>query len=40
MDMGGEIVTTDKATYDSISKERIEAALRKSALAAGEFLRD
>lgn len=40
MDIGGKIVTTDKATYDSMSKERIEAALRKSAITAGKFLRD
>ena len=33
MDMCGKIVTTDRAIYDSISKERIEAALRKSAVA-------
>jgi hypothetical protein len=40
MDMCGEIVTTDRMTYDSISTERIEAALRKSTIAASEFLRD
>lgn len=40
MDMCGKITTTDRATYDSISKERIEAAFRKSTIAAGKFLRD
>lgn len=37
MDICGKIVTTDRATYDSLSKERIEAALRKCTIAASKF---
>lgn len=40
MDICGNLVTTDKATYDSASKERIETALRKSTIDAGKFLQD
>lgn len=34
MDICGKIVTTDQATYASLTKERMEAALRKSTIAA------
>lgn len=38
LDMCGSVVTTDRATYDSMSKERIEAALGKSTVDAGKLL--
>jgi hypothetical protein len=40
IDICGKIVTTDRGTYDSISKERIEETLMKSTMAASKFLRD
>lgn len=39
LDICGSVVTTDRATYDSMSKERIEAALGKSTIDAGKLLR-
>ena len=40
LDICGKIVTTDRTTYNSVSKELIHAALRKSSIPASKFLRN